>query len=572
MNLEVKSNPIAQLKLLKQFTFTDKLVFLDELIQNASRAKAKSVIIEADSQSVTIKNDGVILDDPQSLFSIAESNWDNSVNEESPFGIGFFSVVAAFNNIEVISGTNRINMDVERLLANDTTGLVHTESDYVEGFEVRLTHPITELSTYKMEDRVKDIGLYSDNLDLVFNGEEIKKLDKFEIPSSFDITEVVNDDKLKGYVALKQYGWDNGVSIYYKGRKVTDLSTPFITGNLHVESGFITLRAPDRKDIIRDDSYTALMNRITELRESLALKAVNSGAMKRAKYAQPISEYLDVNDYYDRIELKVIQGEELHLMDEYFSNNPESNFKDFLFEKSKVETKTEDTTVVESISIAHNINSEDRVYTSSSSTSYSSGPTMDLPKDTYDYSGLRTFYVKYDELSRYRTKIGLMKKYGLSIVIAMDELELKVCEYYGMVHLSVDLNLDIKYISKVHVEPKFSSSDLRAVQILNSVSKHLTDRELFKIAKVHTTECVELHDLGYKVEKDLGEKPMVLSECKSFIYINPTILDTRLSGKSDKFTLNDYKFILRYLDDIIHVIQKIVPGKHRENLMNLLSN
>ena len=99
MNLEVKSNPIAQLELLKQFTFTDKLVFLDELIQNASRAKAKSVTIEADSQSVTIKNDGVVLGDPQSLFSIAESNWDSSVNDENPFGIGFFSVVAAFNTI-----------------------------------------------------------------------------------------------------------------------------------------------------------------------------------------------------------------------------------------------------------------------------------------------------------------------------------------------------------------------------------------------------------------------------------------------------------------------------------------
>ena len=401
MNLEVKSNPIAQLKLLKQFTFTDKLVFLDELIQNASRAKAKSVTIEADSQSVTIKNDGVVLGDPQSLFSIAESNWDSSVKDENPFGIGFFSVVAAFNTIEIISGTHRITMDVEKLLSNSTSGLIHAESDYVEGFEVILTNPIIELSTWKMESRVQDIGLYTDNLDLFFNGDKIKKLDKFEVPTSIDITKIVNDDKLKGYVALKQYGWDTGVSIYYKGRKVTDLSTPFITGNLHVESGFVTLRAPDRKDIIRDESYDKLMTRIEELRESLALKAVNAGAMKRAKYAQPISKYLDVNDYYDRIELKVIQGEELHLMDEYFSKNPESNFKYFLFDKSKVETKTKDTTVVESVSIAHNINSEDRVYTSSSSSGYYSGPAMELPEDTYDYSGLRTFYVKYDELSRY---------------------------------------------------------------------------------------------------------------------------------------------------------------------------
>lgn len=569
MNLEIKSNPVAQLKLLKQFTFTDKLVYLDELIQNASRAKASEVKIQINSDSVMIENNGKVLEDPQSLFSIAESNWDSSVSDESPFGIGFFSVVAAFNKIEVTSGTHRISMDVNKILSGGSEGLSYSEDEHIEGFSVLLSEPIIRIDSYDIQHRVNDIGLYSDNLDIYVDNELVKKLDKFDIPKKFEITSTVTDDNLKGYVALSDYSWCNGVSIYYKGRKVKELNTPFITGNLHAESGYLNLRAPDRKDIIQDENYRSLISRIDVLREELALKAVNAGATFRKKYAGSISKYLSIDTYFDKIELKVIKGEELHLMDEYFEKNPTSNFKEFLLNKVKVESL--DTTVTSKVHVDYNLNTKDTVTSVSGSSGIIGLPTAEkIPEERYDYSDLRTFYVKSDELRSYATKLKLMKKYGLSVVVAMDDLEVKVCEHYGMVHISKNINPDIKYVSKVHSEPTFNKSELRAVQVLNSISKHLMKKEIFKIAKVQTTEIVKIEDVGYEVEKFLGEKPMVLSECSKFVYINPSLLDTRLSGNQDKLTLNDYKFILRYLDDIVSVIGKVSPGDHRKNLMKLL--
>lgn len=72
---ELKINALNQLKLLKQSTFKDPLCFLDEDIQNAQRAKAENVKVTTDyfAKTVTIFNDGAVLDDPQKLFSIAES-------------------------------------------------------------------------------------------------------------------------------------------------------------------------------------------------------------------------------------------------------------------------------------------------------------------------------------------------------------------------------------------------------------------------------------------------------------------------------------------------------------------
>ena len=79
--VQLQVNVINQLKLLRQSTFKDTLCFLDEDIQNAQRAKATDVKVSVDYQSKTviIENNRQILNKPQALFSIAESEWDEDV-------------------------------------------------------------------------------------------------------------------------------------------------------------------------------------------------------------------------------------------------------------------------------------------------------------------------------------------------------------------------------------------------------------------------------------------------------------------------------------------------------------
>lgn len=83
MAVEVKVNVINQLKLLRQSTFKDIYCFLDEDVQNAQRAGATEakITVKKYEGTVTIENNGKILSNPQALFSIAESGWDDNVKK-----------------------------------------------------------------------------------------------------------------------------------------------------------------------------------------------------------------------------------------------------------------------------------------------------------------------------------------------------------------------------------------------------------------------------------------------------------------------------------------------------------
>ena len=58
-------------------------------------------MIDGEKEQLLLKH-GNILTNPQALFSIAESDWDEEVrNSENPFGMGFFSNITVSNLINV---------------------------------------------------------------------------------------------------------------------------------------------------------------------------------------------------------------------------------------------------------------------------------------------------------------------------------------------------------------------------------------------------------------------------------------------------------------------------------------
>lgn len=144
MAVELKVNVINQLKLLRQSTFKDIYCFLDEDVQNAQRAKATEVKVTIDryENKVVIENNGNILTNPQALFSIAESGWDESVrSSENPFGMGFFSNITVSNLINVHSGNTYITFDVEKMIATSNTEIeVEELDDYYNGFKLVLNN------------------------------------------------------------------------------------------------------------------------------------------------------------------------------------------------------------------------------------------------------------------------------------------------------------------------------------------------------------------------------------------------------------------------------------------------
>ena len=229
MAVELKVNVINQLKLLRQSTFKDIYCFLDEDVQNAQRAKATEVKVTVDrwgEGTVTIENNGNVLTNPQALFSIAESDWDEEVrNSENPFGMGFFSNITVSNLINVHSGNTYITFDVEDMISTNNTEIkVEEIEEYYDGFKLILRNfDFDTASSYDIQERVEVLGKYIHELDIYYNGELIEEKDLTEGDGSkYQFS--VDDENCKGWIALgNNYSWGNNVNVFYKGRLVAPL-------------------------------------------------------------------------------------------------------------------------------------------------------------------------------------------------------------------------------------------------------------------------------------------------------------------------------------------------------------
>ena len=124
--IEIGINLIKQLSNLKK-TFTDKLSFVEELIQNAQRGKASrlTIIIYEVNREVTFSDNGLGCDDLESLFTVATSGLNKDLQEEQdPFGTGFFSVIVVAGEVEIRSQYQRAIFDVDTMFNEERLDVV----------------------------------------------------------------------------------------------------------------------------------------------------------------------------------------------------------------------------------------------------------------------------------------------------------------------------------------------------------------------------------------------------------------------------------------------------------------
>lgn len=110
-----------------QHAFTNSHTVLGELLQNGRRAGASWISVNelsddsSDEQlSLEIVDDGVGIDDPQTLLTIAESGWDEAtVEQEQPYGVGFLAALYAARHIMVSSNGWVFSASTKQLLAGE---------------------------------------------------------------------------------------------------------------------------------------------------------------------------------------------------------------------------------------------------------------------------------------------------------------------------------------------------------------------------------------------------------------------------------------------------------------------
>ncbi|MDR1661421.1 MAG: ATP-binding protein, partial [Azoarcus sp.] len=119
--------------------FSTSTTVLAECMQNARRAGATQVSFayEASAATLIVTDDGQGIDDFAALVTVAESGWtQETMEDEKPFGIGFFSVCFAAGRIRVESRDKRVEFSSDDLIAK--TPIAIQAGDFIDGARVTL--------------------------------------------------------------------------------------------------------------------------------------------------------------------------------------------------------------------------------------------------------------------------------------------------------------------------------------------------------------------------------------------------------------------------------------------------
>lgn len=325
--IQIESDARGHLRLLASSTFKDPICFIDEIIQNAERAEAQNIYFSTANGKLHIFNDGPILGDFKVLFQMAKSGWDSEEAKQSdPFGIGFFSVMAAATYCEIASGCKKARWDILAAQSGDLDVEMSAipEAEYVNGFEVILSLKPGIID--HVRHRVCEIGAFC-TIEVHWNRVAIEKQEAFTLNGD-DMEVALNSPKFKGKLDLKSYSFYNDVSVYFKGRFVCQLpELHFATGVIHINSGVLNLTAPDRKDIVRDEKFKAFIQELhAAIHDRLVDVVPGLSLANRKDYSDMLDTYLP-NLAAISIPLYILSVDNIKDIKEYTSKEVDKNFK-----------------------------------------------------------------------------------------------------------------------------------------------------------------------------------------------------------------------------------------------------
>lgn len=576
MAVELKVNVINQLKLLRQSTFKDIYCFLDEDIQNAQRAKATEVKVTVDrwgEGTVVIENNGNVLSDPQALFSIAESDWDEEVkNSENPFGMGFFSNISVSNLINVHSGNTYITFDVENMISTNNTEIKVEEIDeYYDGFKLILNNfDFDTASAYDIRERVEVLGRYVHELDIYYNGELIEEKDLTEGDGSkYQFS--VDDENCRGWIALgNNYSWGNNVNVFYKGRLVAPLEgLPYLKGDLHINDKTLNLTSPDRKDIIKDEKLSSFKKSIMDQVEKYCTSLLVDGEENINDYASCFGYYVNKKNIKNSIkfmtfksksedDVKYLKGIALARRD----NKDIKSFSGYEIYLQK-EAAKQNEQIVNEVTVDPELKTtpkeaSGRVY-HEASYSHRDG-YVEVPEITQEDlmekrgsliidSVEPTFYIGFNEVEQYEYKLNVAKHYDLKIIVSRNEVETSILksmkESDNVLHIS-----ELK--EEVSVKGYLSNTDLsteesRALMIFDMISRILGfDHNVFAIGDLMVTKSVVVESIG--VQEEMIEPNIVVLKdvLNDKVYVDRSIINkNKLRNDTDvNLDIFDYQFIM----------------------------
>lgn len=606
MSVELKVNVINQLKLLRQSTFKDIYCFLDEDVQNAQRAKATEVRITVDRNNnvVIIENNGNILKNPQALFSIAESDWDDEVRDnESPFGMGFFSNITVSNLINVHSGNTYITFDVKNMISTNNTEIKVEEIDeYYDGFKLILNNFDFNIAySYKIQERAEILGKYVHDLDVYYNDELVEKKDLTEGDDS-EYQFSVNDKDCQGWIALAgNYSWGDNLNIFYKGRLVSKLEgLPYLKGDLHVNDKTLNLTSPDRKDIIKDEKLSNFKEVVRLYVEEYCNSLLTDGVEDINEYSSCIGYYVNKKNVKNLIKFmtfRINSEEDIQYLKGVAiarrKNRDIDSFSGYEIYLNQEAAKQNEQVIseVEIIPALETVpnKAKGRVYHESS---YSSKDGyMEVPeireKDLIEKRGSLimneeepVFYIAFNEVEQYEYKLNIAKHYDLKIIVSRNDVETSILKTMkdsdNVLHIS-ELKEEVLvkgYLSNTEL----STKERRAMMIFDMISRILgLDHNVFSVGDLMVTKSVSVEAINVNEEIIEPDVVVLKDSLNDKVYVDRSVINKNKlrSDTDEKLDIFDYQFIMANFKEMmkqVSLIAKMTTEECENKVLDILGN
>lgn len=567
--MQVTINIINEMKKLRNSTYSDRYTWVDELIQNCQRSGATHIDVKIDhyDSTITVSDNGCGCNNPQALFEKSTSDWDDTiVQNESPFGEGFFSTMMAADTINVKSVGFNALFDVNKMFAENTVDVIEvTKNRKKSGFTVTLSDLRSDVSLYAVEERFKETAKYIKSPSTTING-ELVHYEGLNPDIDHPFLRKIDTPMFKGWIHPHMYGRDGykdpKLRTFAYHRKVMDLNGFYgINGVINLKDNVIGLRSPDRHDFIHDDRYNEMIQLLREEIKLMYIKILEKGTDTDIKdYQNRIEQYVDVDDYAPLIKYQILEPPAERADDSFIDNDADCD--DYDMQMNPLDYDDTDEDYKESSRIT-DINDTEIEYREDiqTETNILSRKRIAAKKEKQTGDKIAKlkygFYINPEEMNTYRDAIDIAQYYDIPIISIRNKLESNCISHYENIqHISSLIDRVSLKAEFSNIEPK-STAETRAYKILNTIGRVIANNDrLFAIADTDTKKVLNMSDEEYIMET----VDALATAYDGTIYIDRKHMKEykALNSNSNSLTDADMKFIFVNLETIAHEMSHIL--------------
>ena len=563
--MEIQINVLNEMKKLRTSTYADKYTWVDELIQNAQRAGATNIHVTLDHtyETITIEDNGCGCTDPQVLFRKSDTGWDSTVvQNESPFGEGFFSTMMAANKIIVESVGFSALFDVKKMFdTGDINCIEITPCKRKSGFKVILADLTSDCRLHRVNKRFVETGkylkspsTYIDGVKVPYEGLTPKDKSKYTVK--------LDNDMFSGW--LMPYSWrsnqygDNYIKTFAYGRYVKDLPHhDIMRGIVNLKPGAVTLRSPDRKDIIQDEQYDRLIQLVEDGIKATMVKILRYGDDEIIKnYDYYITKYLTPEECRKYIKFKFVDDkvkpEDFDDPTVLLSNDDGDGTDDGADDAPVYDDSYNDTftgPTMSHVDPAPPQQADDAFMEPIIPKRVRNMPQSEQTGQTLD-DVKYAFYVKREEMFLYNENLDTAKKNKIPVIIIRNDIELKCIEQSDNIKAISELSDCVSIVGNFTNASPVNAFEQRIYNLLNGISSRLMNvPDLFVIADTKMHKVLGIGDHTF----DISEIKAVAVTYNGKIYIDRKGIKTygvSLDNNDTFLNAMDKKFILLNINTI----------------------